>query len=214
MGADDFGRRFGCLLIFSEPLASTKRPMASLVFLASWRENMPLRLTRRDVNTQRGITLIELLVALVIVAVLSAAAVLAMPDFGARRAEVAAERIAALLGMACERAMVTGRDMGVAITADSMVFGSFSQGVFTPLPDDSAEPLRSRRLPDGIGLALRLDGHDIDLARDETPRARIACQANGELTPFALLLKRDGSPRWRITGTPSGRIERERIDAR
>src|SRR3546814_19536228 len=80
--------------------------------LASWRENMPLRLTRRDVNTQRGITLIELLVALVIVAVLSAAAVLAIPDFGARRAEVTAERFTALLGRACERAEVSGRDMG------------------------------------------------------------------------------------------------------
>src|SRR3546814_9211385 len=139
----------------------------------------------------------------------AAMAVLAIPDFGARRADVTAERFTALLGMACERAMVSGRDMGVVITADSLAFGSFSQGVFTPLPDDSAEPLRSRRLPDGIGLALRLDGHDIDLTRDEAPRARIACQANGELTPFALLLKRDGSPRWRITGTPSGRIERE-----
>src|SRR3546814_4415840 len=47
--------------LFRGSLVATKRPMASL---ASWRENMPLRLTRRDVNTQRGITLIELLVAL------------------------------------------------------------------------------------------------------------------------------------------------------
>lgn len=164
-------------------------------------------------NTQRGITLIELLVALVIVAVLSAAAVLAIPDFAARRGEVAAERVAALLGMACERAMVTGRDMGVVINTGSMGFGSFTQGVFTLLPDDAAEPLRMRGMPAGFSLALRLDGHDIDLARDETSRARIACQANGELTPFELLLERDGAPRWRITGTPSGRIERERIDA-
>lgn len=169
-------------------------------------------------NTQRGITLIELLVALVIVAVLSAAAVLAMPDFGARRGEVAAERVAALLGMACERAMVTGRDMGVVIDVDRMGFGSFAQGVFTPLPDDAAEPLRTRRLPAGFSLGLRLDGrdidlNDIDLDRDETPRARIACQASGELTPFELLLVRDSLPRWRITGAPSGRIERERVDA-
>lgn len=169
-------------------------------------------------NTQRGITLIELLVALVIVAVLSAAAVLAMPDFAARRGEVAAERVAALLGMACERAMVTGRDMGVVIDVDRMGFGSFAQGVFTPLPDDAAEPLRTRRLPAGFSLGLRLDGrdidlNDIDLDRDETPRARIACQASGELTPFELLLVRDGLPRWRITGAPSGRIERERVDA-
>jgi len=166
------------------------------------------------VNTQRGITLIELLVALVIAAVLSAAAVLAMPDFGARRGEAAAERVTALLGMACERAMVTGRDMGVVVTADAMGFGSFAQGVFMQLPDDAADPLRNRHLPTGISLALRLDGRDIDLQRDETPRARIACQANGELTPFELLLARDGAPRWRITGKPSGRIERERIDAR
>src|SRR3546814_3674943 len=103
---------------------------------------MPLRLTRRDVNTQRGITLIELLVALVIVAVLSAAAVLAIPDFGARRADVTAERFTALLGMACERAMVSGRDMGVVITADSLAFGSFSQGVFTPLPDEDRKSTR------------------------------------------------------------------------
>src|SRR3546814_1122447 len=71
--------------LFRGSLVATKRPMASL---ASWRENMPLRLTRRDVNTQRGITLIELLVALVIVAVLSAAAVLAIPDFEIGRAHV------------------------------------------------------------------------------------------------------------------------------
>lgn len=164
-------------------------------------------------SSQRGITLIELLVALVIVAVLSAAVLLAMPDFAARRADVAAERVAALLAMACERAMVTGRDMGVVIDADSMGFGSFAQGVFTLLPDDAAEPLRTRRLPAGIRLTLRLDGRDIDLQGDTSARARIACQANGELTPFELLLEYDATPRWRIVGKPSGRIERERIDA-
>jgi prepilin-type N-terminal cleavage/methylation domain-containing protein len=162
-------------------------------------------------NIPRGITLIELLVALVIVAVLAAAAVLAMPDFASRRGEVAAERVAALLAMACERAMVTGRDMGVVIDVDRVGFGSFTQGVFTPLPDDAAEPLRTRRLPAGFSLDLWLDGRVIDL--NEPPRARIACQANGELTPFELLLERDGSSRWRITGAPSGRIERERVDA-
>lgn len=157
-----------------------------------------------------GVTLIELLVALVIMAVLTAAVTLAIPDFGTRRSDAVAERVLARIAMACERAAVSGRDVGIEVTSDGLRFGQFELGAFQPWLDDPSEPLRPQTLPDGLRLRLERDGHEIALD-DERPSVQLACQASGELTPFELVLLRAAQPLWRMRGLASGALQRERV---
>lgn len=162
-----------------------------------------------DPRRTRGVTLIELLVALVIVATLTAAVTLAIPDFGARRSDAAAEQLAARIGLACERAMVSGRDVGIRVAVDGLRFGQFEAGAFQPWVDDPSEPLRPRTLSHGLQLQLMRDGRVLEF--DDNVAPQLACQASGELTPFELLLLRDALPLWRIRGLASGSVEREQV---
>lgn len=162
-----------------------------------------------DPSRARGVTLIELLVALVIVATLTAAVTLAIPDFGARRSDAAAEQLAARIGLACERAMGSGRDVGIRVAADGLRFGQFEAGAFQPWGDDPSEPLRPRTLSHGLQLQLMRDGRVLEF--DDNVAPQLACQASGELTPFELLLLRDALPLWRIRGLASGSVEREQV---
>src|SRR5690606_21330237 len=94
----------------------------------------------------RGFTLLELLVVLAIVSVVAGMAVLATGGMGGRRLEHAARSTEALLAHACERAALTGRDVGIALVAGGLRFGYLAPQGFQPLRDDPADPLRPRML--------------------------------------------------------------------
>lgn len=160
-----------------------------------------------------GISLIELLVALAILATLAGAVVLAFPDLLSRGGENTAARLQALIELACERAELSGRDIGIAVSAQGVAFGPFRDAAWEPLSDDPAEPLRPRRIDPPWRLTLRADGRPLALT-DTLPEApQLACLTSGELTPFVLELHGPQQRRWRIEGQAGGRIERERSDA-
>jgi len=143
-------------------------------------------------------------------AALTAAVTLAIPDFGTRRNDAAAEQLAARIGLACERAMVSGRDVGIRVSAEGLRFGQFEAGAFQSWANDPSEPLRPRILPEGLQLQLRRDGRALEFD-EQVSAPQLACQASGELTPFDLLLLRDQRALWRITGLASGSVQRERV---
>lgn len=143
-------------------------------------------------------------------AVLTAAVTLAIPDFGARRSDAVAAQLAARIGLACERAMVSGRDVGIRVSGDGLRFGQFEAGAFQEWADDPSESLRPRNLSDGYSLQLTRDGHVLEFD-DRITAPQLACQASGELTPFELLLSRERRPLWRISGSVGGSVQRERV---
>lgn len=168
----------------------------------------------RGEKESAGLALIELLVVLVILGVLVGAVTLAFPDFGARRGEQALARVHALVELACERAALSGRDVGIAVSRDALAFGYFRAGRFEPIPDSPGEVLRPRRIDGGLALSLAVDGRTLALADASPARPQLACLSSGELTPFALELANAEGGRWRLRGHASGRLEAETADAR
>ena len=73
----------------------------------------------------RGFSLIEILVVLVIAGVLAGALVIAAGSSGPRELENAARRAQALVQLACERALIGGRDIGFAPVEGGLRFGYF-----------------------------------------------------------------------------------------
>jgi general secretion pathway protein H len=155
----------------------------------------------------RGFTLLELLVVVVIIAVLAGALALAVGlATGPGVAEREARRMERLLGLACERAILSGRDYGLAIHAHGYSFAvrgaegwmSFAAGadaVFAP-----------RELPGGLALHLDRDGRAV-LVPDEPPQQpQLGCVASGEMTPFTLEFEHGADPRWRVVGQFDGTL--------
>lgn len=144
-------------------------------------------------GAERGFTLVELLVTLVILGLASAAVVLAIPDpRGSLREE--GERLAARLAATRDAAIVGGRDMAVRFDAAGYGFETRRGGEWLPADGRAFGP---RRWPEGTTITT------------EPATTRITFDATGLATPTVVRLSRDGA-RARVTVEAAGAV---RIDA-
>lgn len=154
-----------------------------------------------------GFTLIELLVVLVIVGVLIATVTLAAGGSSARELENAAQRSRSLIALACERSLISGRDIGFAPLRGGLRFGYFGLDGWRELPEGTSDELRPR--PWGAGVELRAERENEPLVLlEEAPRKPpFACLSSGELTPLTLEFSRaDVRVRWRLEGRLDGKL--------
>lgn len=139
----------------------------------------------RPTPVQRGFTLLELLVVLVIVTLLVSFATLRLGDNRAAQLEREAQRLAALLEAAGDEAVLQGQELGLRLEPDGYRFLRYTPPEWAALEDDAL--LRPRRLPATIRLELRLDG--LPPPPDADPQApQIIVYSSGEHTPFELTL--------------------------
>ena len=155
-----------------------------------------------------GFTLIEILVVMVIAGVLIGALVIAAGGSGPRELENAARRAQSLVAVACERAVIGGRDIGFAPVQGGLRFGYFEAGGWRGIEDRADEELRPRDLGEGIELEAERDGDALVLEQDAPEQPPFACLASGELTPFVLRVTRPGvKDEWQLEGRLDGTLE-------
>lgn len=155
-------------------------------------------------RSRAGATLIELLVVLAVVGAVLGAITLSLGGHPSRQLETTARRIEALVGLACERAVLTGVDIGFRFEAEGWRFGYLRAEGWQPLVEDRGDELRPRAWPSGLGFSLRRDDLLIDPAA-EPLQPQLLCLASAELTPFELELWHAGTDRrWRLRGESDG----------
>lgn len=160
-----------------------------------------------------GFTLIEILVVVVIAGVLVGALVIAAGASGPRQLENAARRAQSLVAVACERAVIGGRDIGFAPVEGGLRFGYFEPDGWRELGERADDELRPRALGEGIVLEARQEGEPLDVAPDPPAQPPFACLASGELTPFTLRLTRPGvAEAWELQAHLDGTLDLARID--
>jgi general secretion pathway protein H len=166
----------------------------------------------RDGTGARGFTLIEVLVTVVIVAVLAAAVSIALAGSGGeRQLEREAERIDALIGFACERAELSGRQTGVSFLTTGYAFSELGSDGWKTIADGE---LRERRWAGPFLVQLGRDGIAVEIAPEVPEQPHIVCFATGEATPFRLeVALADDGLRYRLDGAPTGTRTLERRDA-
>lgn len=136
----------------------------------------------------RGFTLLELLVAMVIVGIIASFAVLSVGDGGrdaTQRRE--AERLAALLSLAADEAVLRGRELGLALDPDGYAFLTLEGERWRPAAGDG--PLGDRRLPAPFRLAAEVEGRYLPLAKRRkgtAPAPAVLLYSSGEQTPSRL----------------------------
>lgn len=163
-----------------------------------------------NARAPRGFTLIEILVVVVIVGVLVAALALAVGGGGERQLANESERFRALLGHACGQAELSGREIGVVLSADGYAFRRLDGNVWREPGEDE---LRARHWPSALRLELSRAGRPLQLATPKHDAPQLVCFSSGELTPFSLILALGDAPlRYRVTGEDDGSLKADRLD--
>lgn len=161
---------------------------------------------------QNGFTLIELLVVVVIIGVLAAALVISIGGSSERELSNASDRFQALVGHACNQAELSGREIGVSITADGYTFSRLDRDEWRAFGQDGE--LRARSWPRGLHVELTRAGRPLQLPIAGRDSPQVVCFSSGELTPFDVTLALGDAPaRYRIEGADDGVVKAKRIEA-
>src|SRR5271155_1351961 len=170
----------------------------------------------------RGFTLVEILVVVVIMAVVISLAVLSIGVTGRdSQLDEESRRIAGLVDLLHDRALLEGRDFGLRIEHTAYEFVVYDPDRDRWMPLNQEQEFRHRTLPKGLSFQLELDSQvvvlkpiDRNLAGDDPPPGpQVAVAASGEGTPFRLTLLRDGTAaKASVNGDAMGKVSRVASD--
>lgn len=169
-------------------------------------------MTATPVTRQGGFTLLELMVVLVIMGVLMTFVGLNVGgDRRFEQLERETRRLAALLQLASEEAVIRSEELAVRFTPDGYEFLILQNGQWLPFGEESDRPFRVHQLPDGIDLDLEVEGElPPSLESEENTAPQVFLLSSGEITPFTLtLLIPDTEQQYQITATLLGHLELE-----
>jgi len=163
----------------------------------------------------RGFTLLELMVVLVLIGIIFSFAMLSIGgDDLAEAMEQETRRLAALIGMAADEAVMRGEELAIHFTDDSYAFMVLSAGEWQPAQDDHL--LKTYKLPAGLKLRVEVEGEPPLLVQpdDEDEKERLVPQvfilSSGEMTPFAAVFAADQSRyRYHLSASLLGELEWE-----
>lgn len=180
-------------------------------------------------RTTRGFTLLEVLVVILIMGILLAAATLSFSTNEMARIKEESQRLASLMTLAREQAILDGQEMAVAFTDTGYSFEVFDGINWMPLDGDNV--LRRREYPALMAMEVNLVGEPIKLTttktesdEDETGEKkddkekeeepiRVFLLSSGEMTPFEAFLgheEREGG--YLLTGDAVGKLAVKSID--
>ncbi len=175
---------------------------------------------------ERGFTLIEIMIVVVIIGLMAAGIVLSIGVTGRdTELEKESDRAISLIKYVREKAELQTREFGLYCGDHDYQFLTFDprKQIWRPVDEDDA--LRARKLPEGLKLRLIVEGREVVLkAPDEKSKAKkskedeekelrafrphVMIFSNGDLTSFQLTVERDEPVRSvTIASTDKGGIE-------
>lgn len=156
---------------------------------------------------ERGFTLIEILVVVIIIAIISGVALMSMSLIGDdRELDTERKRLATLIELAQDEAVMQGREFGLELMTSTYRFVEFDPFEFrwSEIQDD--ELFRLRQLPEGMEFELYVEDKRIILKNDpkliedpdeagasltsEAYAPHVFVFSSGETTSFEIRLRR------------------------
>jgi len=153
----------------------------------------------------KGFTLIELMVVIVIIAVIASFTTLSLGKNEHRLVEDEAKKLAALLALNVEEAILYGEERGISFHNNQYYFYTWRETWIKITQDDVFYP---RTVPENIQLQIDVEKMPLEIVTDNTlPQIWIA--SSGELVPFTITLTLLTQPTfsYQIQGLINGTIQ-------
>jgi len=167
----------------------------------------------------RGFSLLELLVVIVIIAILFTFTTLAIRGTSPEELiQTEAQRLDRLLQLALEEAILKGQEYGLEFKPDSYRFLLYFENTWQPLDNDDL--LRERKLPENMEFELEIEQIEVLVEKDssdtkkkdeEKPDPQVFLLSSGEITPdFSVRLVMPGvETSYIVSGTINGEHKAE-----
>jgi general secretion pathway protein H len=148
-------------------------------------------------RVQRGFTLVEILVVIIIIGFLASITVLSSGGNPLRKLRSEAQRTLTIIQMAGDEALLQGREYGLKLNQGSYQIVNFDESKsHWKAGEDSA--FRVYRLPESMSLSLASEGNNISLEKiqrvdenegdspDDPLKPTLLILSSGEMTPFKI----------------------------
>jgi len=173
-----------------------------------------------DTHSQRGFTLLELLLVILIIGIILSFAALSIGGGNERAIEDEMKRLAGLIELAAQEATLESHELAVQFNGNKYEFLIFENNKWERITND--DTFRPRTLPEEMRLTIRLEDEPVNLGTDTSQETanvlpRIYLLSSGEVTPFQLVLKdatknREGTNSYQLNGSINGKIEMRVMD--
>lgn len=150
-----------------------------------------------DATGQRGFTLVEILMVMLIIGVVAGGALLSLGVLGQdRQLETERQRLETLLQLVRDRAGIHSEQYGLRAFAGGYEFMAYDVRLARwQATAEEDRVLRRRTLPAGLQISLVVEGRAVVLPKPDAkdPAPQVLLYSSGELNAFELTVMRDGS---------------------
>jgi general secretion pathway protein H len=162
---------------------------------------MPTSATGND----RGFTLVEMLVVLVIIGLLSSVVVLTVP-MGSASLRDDARVLAARLKLASQESVMKGAATGALISPEGYAFYRLQNGKWIEVTDERAFARQVWRKGVAVETLRAANAPSVSASRDKKAVVpNVVFDPTGMTTPFSISLAAQGE-RWSVTDTANGEV--------
>ncbi len=165
-------------------------------------------------KTQRGVSLVEILVVLMIAAMVAGVVVMSMPPLRSE-ARDESERFAARLSRAADEAVTGGEMLGLKVAEDGYSFYRYERGEWKSLDSDFKT---AGTFPPDLAVELTFDDaakknqeSETEKDTEETPLPGVMFAPTGETTPFEIAFQ-EARARVSVVLDGAGKVEVRRHD--